>query len=122
MSTETPFPQEQSANEDQSFRPSWNPWGAAEKPNWYSGFGYTEDTAYLGPSYRLAAMAGSSVAKGELLLSGAMHAGGNVDLGADESGGLVGTESADQRQEAADTVERDAKMRLRALRPDPTTT
>jgi hypothetical protein len=122
MSTETPFAEEQAANADPSFRSTWNPWGAAEKPNWYSGFGYTEDTAYLGPSYRLAAMAGSSVAKGELLLSGGMRAGGNVDLGVDESGGLVGTQAADQRQEAADAIERDAKMRLRALRPDPTTT
>jgi hypothetical protein len=118
----TPFPLEQQSQEDTSLKPSWNPWSAPEKPQWYSGMGFTEDTAYLGPLYRIAAMPGSAAAKGELLLSGGMHAGGNTDLSVDESGGLTGTESADQSQPAADAVEADARMRIKALRPDPNTT
>lgn len=118
----TPFPLEQEAQEQSDFKPTWNPWHGQDKPSWYSGLGYTEDTAYLGPSYRIAAMAGSAAAKGELLLSGAMHAGGAVDYGTDAQGGLTATESADQSQPAADAMEADARERIKALRPDPNTT
>jgi hypothetical protein len=74
--------------------------------------GFTEDTAYLGPAYRALSAVGSSAAKGELLLSGIVRAGG----------GLVGTPSEDQSQPLADSLERDARERIKALRPDPTTT
>lgn len=118
----TPFPlEEQSQTADN--QDGWYPWDQPAQPHWYSGLGYSEDNAYLGP---LVASAGSAAAKGELLLSGLLrssYSGAQVSaphLSADEA-------AEDARQTAqmsrwADNVESDAKMRLRALKPDAQTT
>lgn len=115
----TPFPLEEESQTD-NMRPTWNPWNAPAKPSWGSGMGFTEDTAYLGPLYRIAAMPGAAAAKGELLMSGAMHASSAENLDVDDQGGLVATSDPDNH--VADAIQSDAKMRLSALRPDPTTT
>jgi len=114
----SPFPQEDET--EGSFEPRTNPWNQDPKPGAFAGLFHSDDYGYAAPLKNILAMPGSAAAKGELLLSVAMH--GYVDLAADMSGGLTGTMSADQSGAAADAVEADAKNRLRALRPDPATT
>jgi hypothetical protein len=106
--------------EDDSFEPRTNPWGQEPKPSAFAGLFHDDDYGYAAPLKNIMAMPGSAAAKGELLLSGAMH--GNVDLSVDASGGVTGAMSADQSAPAADAIEADAKRRLKALRPDPATT
>ena len=113
----TPFPQEEDAD---SIQPRTNPWNQEPKPGAFAGLFHDDDYGYAAPLKNIVAMPGSAAAKGELLLAGAMH--GRTDLAVDESGGLIGTASADQSAPAADAIEADARMRLKALRPDPTTT
>jgi hypothetical protein len=112
----TPFPLEEASQQDTG-EPGWDPWkGPAAQP-WYSGFGFNEDTAYLGPIERIGAMAGSVVSRGEQLLGGALHAAGEV-YNAVGTPRPVGQEIAP----AGEAIVQDARERLRALRPDPATT
>lgn len=114
----TPFPLEDEAQG--SLEPRNNPWGHDPKPGAFAGLFHDDDYSYAAPLKNIVSMPGSAAAKGELLLSGAMH--GPVDLSSDESGGLTGTASKDQSAPMADAIEADARHRLKALRPDPATT
>lgn len=122
----TPFPLEEQSETADSGEPVWNPWDKPAAPHWYSGMGFTEDTAYLGPLYRLAASSGSAVAKGELLFSGMA---GALMRGqpAEPEGFLEEQQRASSQDRAAQdrvaaAIQADAKQRLSALRPDPQTT
>lgn len=112
----TPFPLEEAAQQDTG-QPVWDPWKGPDQPHWYSGWGFSEDTAYLGPIYRLGAMTGTAAAKGEQLLGGAAHLAGEV-YNAVGTPRVVGKEIAP----AGEAVVQDARERLRDLRPDPQTT
>lgn len=63
----TPFPLEERAQETTP-EPMFDPMNAG--PRWYSGMGFNEDTAYMGPLYRLAEAGGSGAAKGMSVLNG----------------------------------------------------
>ncbi len=65
----TPFPTEEAAQTDRT-ESTWDPWSGPVQPKWYSGMGFNESTAYLGPIYRLAEAAGSGAAKGMAVLNG----------------------------------------------------
>ncbi len=71
-----PFEQEADSQLDGMGRV--NPWEGPIKPGVFSGFGFNEDTAYLGPVYRALEFAGSAAAKGEMVLGGLLHQAGRL--------------------------------------------
>lgn len=119
----TPFPLEEQAQQDTG-EPTWDPWKGPDVPHWYSGMGFTEDTAYLGPLYRVAASVGSGAAKGELVLGGLSPVLAQSSEQDDSFLDLEHQEQTDAaaREAAGQAIEADAKARIRALRPDPQTT
>jgi Zeta toxin len=90
---------------------------APVQPHWYSGMGFTEDTAYLGPFYRVLEAAGSGAAKGEALLAGAGHA--LYDFR--EAGAGVRPEDEPPTPALTAWLEQDARERVKAMTPDPAT-
>lgn len=126
----TPFPLEEEAQKDTTGQPVWNPWDKPAAPHWYSGMGFTEDTAYLGPAYRALASVGSATAKGELVLGGALHQGTDVDPESKIAGAGRLTPEDQARahrqtaamNEASSAVQADARERIKSLRPDPAET
>lgn len=126
----TPFPLEEEAQKDTTGQPVWNPWDKPAAPHWYSGMGFTEDTAYLGPAYRALASVGSATAKGELVLGGALHQGTDVDPESKIAGAGRLTPEDQARahrqtaamNEASTAVQADARERIKSLRPDPAET
>lgn len=98
---DSPFPQEEAGQEDRT-QPVWNPWEGPAKPHWYSGLGFNEDTAYMGPAYRVLESFGSGAAKMEL--------------------GLGKLNSAVGLKHVGDAITEDARERIKALTPDAATT
>lgn len=124
----TPFPLEEQS-QTQKIEPSWNPWQGKPEPSWYSGMGFNEDTAYLGPFYRALEGTGQGTAKGETLFAGLMHAPLSPDTSEMVSAGLSNEQIASATKQAremqergADAIAADAQERVRATTPDPATT
>jgi hypothetical protein len=114
----SPFPLEERAQTD-NLRPTWNPWSGPTEPSWHAGMGFDDETAYLGPMYRVLEAAGSGAAKGEAMLGGMMH----VATGA----GPIQVPGMEEPKEdlwanAADAVSADAKQRVQAMTPNAATT
>lgn len=115
----TPFEQEEAGQEDTG-QPGWDPWHGPTKPAWYAGLGGGDDPNSLGPLDTVIKGVDSGIAKGQLLFGGMA---GAIAMG-DASGGeeLAPTP---KDQEAADRlsqqIQDDAKMRIKNLAPDPTT-
>lgn len=104
-----------------------DPWHGPAKPGFFTGLGYTEDTAYLGPSYRVFEAAGSGAAKIERVLGDLVHQSEGFNYDTDESGGLIATPAGSQSESEglnplANAIIADAKMRVAAMTPDPRTT
>jgi hypothetical protein len=100
----------------------WDPWQQGPpQPHWYSGMGFSEDTAYLGPLYRALEGAGQGAAKGEELLAGLWHA--PYALGARLLGDVPGVggfiKAGEQETSAMQEI---ARQRVKDLTPDPATT
>lgn len=95
-----------------------DPWKGPAPPGFFTGSGFTQENAYLGPLYHLLAGSGSFVAKGESLLAGSWHANdavlghlfGRVPYVGDFFRGDMA---------AADAVAQDARDRVAALSPTP---
>jgi hypothetical protein len=89
--------------------------------------GFNQDTAYLGPAYRVLEAAGSGAAKSERVVGDLLHQSEGFNYATDESGGLIAT-SAGQQSESeglnplADAITADAKTRVQATTPNPATT
>lgn len=104
-----------------------DPWHGPGKPGFFTGMGFSEDTAYLGPVYRALEAAGSGAAKSERVVGDLLHQSEGFDYATDESGGLIAT-SAGQQSESeglnplADAISADAKARVQAMTPNPATT
>jgi len=113
VSTPNPFPQEEQGQLERM--PLWNPESA--QPKWYDGFGFNEDTAYLGPFYRVLEAAGNGAAKGEAMLAGIWH---NEYAALSHVPGLK-TVAGELARETGD-LQQDARDRVRATTPDPATT
>lgn len=111
----SPFPLEE--REQEQPEAVWNPWKGPADPHWYSGMGFTEDTAYAGPVYRALEAAGSGAAKGEAVLGGLVNAAGRLysSVGTPR---VVGQEL----EPIGSNVQADARERVRAMTPDATTT
>jgi len=116
----TPFPLEDAAELDSNAAPQWNPWQGQPRPHWYSGMGFNEDTAYMGPFFRVLEAAGQGAAKGEALMAGVWHA--EDALGSRFLGKVPVVGEYERRAENwDDTVAQDAAARVKALTPDPAT-
>lgn len=117
MSTPNPFALEQQSQLETM--PLWNPETA--QPKWYDGLGASEDTAYLGPFYRVLEAAGNGAAKGEAMLAGVWHA--EDALGARYLGNVPGVGAYFREHEkGTEEMLQDARDRVRATTPDPATT
>lgn len=112
----TPFPTEEAAQTDR-YEPTFDLDKAGPQSHWYSGMGFNEDTAYLGPLYRVLEGAGSGAAKGQAVLGGLTNAFGRFynSVGTPKP---VGQEIAP----IGTAIEQDARERVRAMTPDPSTT
>ncbi len=110
-----PFEQEADSQLDGMARV--NPWEGQPKPGVLSGFGFNEDTAYLGPVYRALEFAGSAAAKGEMVLGGLLHQAGRI-YNAVGTPRPVGQELAP----IGTAIQQDARERVKAMTPDPATT
>lgn len=112
----TPFPLEEKA-QGESFSPGFELWDHPTQPHWYSGMGFTEDTGYLGPLYRLGQAGVSAASKGEAVLGGILNIAGQVynRVGTPRP---VGQEFAPVGQ----AIVQDARDRVKAMTPDPATT
>lgn len=124
MSGSSPFPLEEQAQlDDAGTNGVWNPWQGEPKPGFFTGMGFDEDTAYLGPMYRALEAAGEGAAKGEELLGGMYH---GLMEGEQAVGRATGSQYLQQDAasglDEAQAVERDAQMRVKAMTPDPATT
>lgn len=124
----TPFPlEERSASDSLYSGPMSDPWHGPGKPGFFTGMGFGEDTAYLGPVYRALEAAGSGAAKSERVVGDLLHQSEGFNYATDESGGLIAT-SAGQQSESeglnplADAISADAKTRVQAMTPNPATT
>jgi hypothetical protein len=120
----TPFPLEEQAQTD-SVQPSWDPWKGPTEPSWHAGMGFNDETAYLGPMYRVLEAAGSGAAKGEAMLGGAIH----QTPGLDPMSKVQTPEAQARAQEqdswintVSDAITADAKARVQAMTPNPQTT
>lgn len=112
----TPFPLEEQSQETRS-QPTWDPWKEPQSPGFFAGMGFHEDTAYLGPFYRMLEAAGSGAAKGAAVLNGLYASEFSALSHAPVIGGV-----AQQMAGAASEVEQNARERVRAMTPDPATT
>lgn len=112
----TPYPTEEAAQTNNA-EPVWNPWKSPAAPHWYSGMGFTEDTAYAGPAYRVLEAAGSGTAKGEAVLGGLLTAAGRVY----SSVGTPRVVGKELEPIGAD-IQAEARERVKAMTPDPATT
>ena len=124
----TPYPLEERTQLDPG-QALADPWSGPIPPRWYSGLGFSEDTAYLGPFYRVLEGFGQGAAKGEALLAGLAHTPLTPDVSEMRAAGLTeeqirGAErqAEEQQQRSADQIEADAQQRVKAMTPDPTTT
>lgn len=116
----TPFPLEEQAQLD---GPTWNPWDGPTKPGFWSGSGFTENTAYAGPAYRLLEGAAKGAWKGEALLAGATHnliaaPLANITEGMDLPG--AGLARRFEQSEAQDVLQ--AQQHVKEMTPDAATT
>lgn len=96
----------------------WDPWRSDPEPHWYSGFGFTEDNAYLGPVYQAAAIAGHAVAKVEGFAGAASEAMSRFD---DHFFGAIPEVHAKNlmEEDLAQKIQDDAAARAKALTPNP---
>jgi hypothetical protein len=93
-------------------------------PHWYTGMGFTEDTAYLGPFYRVLEAAGNGAAKGEAMLAGLAHYSGQglAAAAAGEAGGDGEEFTGPNAKDPFKAIEDDARERVQLTTPDPATT
>lgn len=112
----TPFPTEEAAQTSR-FEPTFDLSTAGPQSHWYSGMGFNEDTAYLGPLYRVLEGAATGAAKGQAVLGGITNAFGRLynSVGTPKP---VGQEIAPIGSE----IEQDARERVRSMTPNLATT
>lgn len=115
----TPFPFEEEAQTNQ-MRGEWNPWKGPAEPHWYSGMGFNDESHYLGPFGRALDAAGAGAAKGEAVLGGLIHQAQQPDSA--PSQGFEQPDTKPAFPELGGAIEADAKMRVKAMTPDATTT
>src|SRR5271154_4170872 len=115
MSTPSPFPQEEQAQQEPD--QVWNPWEGPAKPGTFTGFGFDQDTAYMGPAYRALEFAGSATAKGEAVLGGITNFAGRVYSSVGKPK-VVGQEL----EPLGTDIQADARERVHAMTPDAATT
>lgn len=117
----TPFPLEDQAQLDRA-QPVWNPWQGSADPHWYSGIGFGDDTAHLGPLYQIGTGAGSGAEKGAALLTGLYGKQASMLGSVAQTLHIPGSswlnEQAQEISGIADTARENAKK----LTPDPATT
>lgn len=117
----TPFPLEDQAQLDRA-QPVWNPWSGPADPHWYSGIGFGDDTAHLGPLYQIGTGAGSGAEKGAALLTGLYGKQASMLGSVAQTLHIPGSswlnEQAQELSGVADTARENAKK----LTPDPATT
>ena len=121
MSTPFPLEEQQQASDDLS--PRVNPWNRNPEPGFFTGLGLSEDNAYLGPLYHLAAIPGAGGAAGEYVLAGGLgkmtHPLAELsDWIATNVHGRAGTPDTDAQERFIEAMKQDALERLKALRPD----
>lgn len=117
----TPFPLEEQA-QTESAQPMADPWSGPADPHWYSGIGFGDDTAHLGPLYQLGTGLASGAEKGASLLTGlwgreysALGATGQL---LHIPGASAARDEADYLSGVAETARENAKK----LTPDAATT
>jgi hypothetical protein len=108
----TPHPLEDEALRDPGGG-FWDPWDGPAKPHWYSGLGFTEDNAYVGP---LVEGLGAGAAKGEAVLGGLVHGLGQIYNSVGKPR-VIGQEFAP----IGTAIQEDARQRTHALTPDAAT-
>lgn len=112
----TPFPLEEQG-QTEKFQDNFELWDHPSTPHWYSGLGFTEDNGYFGPFASL----GSGAAKGEAVLGGIINYAGRATSNTGQPGPVTG-ELGSMLQRSGEAIESDAKMRVKALTPNPATT
>jgi hypothetical protein len=117
MSSPFPFEEESQTN---AMRGEWNPWKGPAEPHWYSGLGFNDESHYLGPFGRALDAAGAGAAKGEAVLGGLIHQAQQPDSA--PSQGFEQPDTKPAFPELGSAIAADAKMRVQAMTPNPTTT
>ena len=124
----TPFPLEEAA-ETARTTPTYDLSDNPAKPHWYSGMGVSEDTAYLGPFYRVLEGFGQGAAKGEALFAGAATSIARANLSdsmaeelQQQREGITPADLETGREQVAEQIRQDARERVKAMTPDPATT
>jgi hypothetical protein len=115
----SPFPFEEEAQTN-AMRGEWNPWQGPAEPHWYSGMGFNDESHYLGPFGRALDAAGAGAAKGEAVLGGLIHQAQQPDSA--PSQGFEQPDTKPAFPELGSAIAADAKMRVQAMTPNPTTT
>lgn len=114
----TPHPLEEQALEQP--QEMVNPWQGTPQPRWYSGMGFNEDTAYLGPMFTALQGAGQGAAKGEELMAGLWHkavwAPSQAFAGVPGLGEYLKEEELQSR-----AAEADARDRVKTMTPNAST-
>ena len=118
----TPHPLEEAAQTQEGYGASWDPWQGQPEPRWYDGMQANEDTAYLGPLYRVLEAAGSGAAKGEALMAGTWHLGTSALANIAEAVHAPAAGALRSLERTNEEVEEDARARVKAMTPDPATT
>ncbi len=118
----TPFPLEERQELD-SASPQWDPWKGPGNPGFFAGMGFNDETAELGPAYRVLEAAGSGAAKGEALLAGIWNSEASAASKYAAMAGLPKTSKFIQEQFGStyQALQDDAKQRVAAMTPDPAT-
>lgn len=117
----TPFPLEDAAQLDRA-QPVWNPWQGPAQPHWYSGVGFGDDTAHLGPFYVLGRAVASGAEKGASVLTGLWGKEYSFLGNIGQTLGVPGAKAASEEGELISSVSDTARQNAKALTPDPATT
>ena len=135
----SPFPLEEDAASERLYSGPMSPWGGPTKPGFFAGLASNEDDDFAGLAipggpiasglaYRTLEAAGSGAAKAELALSDLIHQDDTVDVMNKGRFNLSPADLESARREqggvnaVADWIAADAKSRVQAMTPDPTTT
>lgn len=117
----TPFPLEEQTQTDPG-QPMFDPWSGPPQPHWYSGMGFGDDTAYLGPLYVLGRAAATGAEKGASVLTGLWGKEYSLlgDIG--QTLHIPGAKAASEEGEYLGGVSDTARQNAKAMTPDAATT
>lgn len=126
----TPFPIEEQSADERLSGPMSDPWHGPAKPGFFTGMGFNEDTAYLGPAYRVLEAMGSGAAKAERGAADLMRQDTAVDpMNKVAAAGMLSPADVDMAEREklgvnalSDAIAADAKQRVQAMTPDAATT